>query len=124
MSTVLIVEDERIVALDLKGSLEHLGYTVVGVVSCGDGLSNCSGTCRDLQTDLANCGACGTTCPSGQVCSRGACVTSCATGLTDCSGACRDQRNDSPLFHHVARRHHDFHHGAVARGLDGVVHLH
>lgn len=32
---IMIVEDERIVALDLKNSLTHLGYEVVGMVSKG-----------------------------------------------------------------------------------------
>jgi CheY-like chemotaxis protein len=30
---VLIVEDERVIALDLRGALEQLGYDVVGVAS-------------------------------------------------------------------------------------------
>lgn len=34
--TILIVEDEAIVALDLKSQLEDLGYTVVGTADCAD----------------------------------------------------------------------------------------
>jgi len=44
-------------------------------VSCGTGLSNCAGTCRDLATDNNNCGTCGRACPSGQICSGGGCST-------------------------------------------------
>src|SRR4051812_17670833 len=33
---VLVVEDERIVALDLRGALEDLGYTVVGTAATSD----------------------------------------------------------------------------------------
>jgi diguanylate cyclase (GGDEF)-like protein len=33
---VLVVEDERIVALDLRGALESLGYTVVGTAATAD----------------------------------------------------------------------------------------
>lgn len=33
---LLVVEDERIVALDLRGALEDLGYTVVGTASSSD----------------------------------------------------------------------------------------
>ncbi len=33
---ILIVEDERIVALDIKSSLENLGYTVTGIVASGE----------------------------------------------------------------------------------------
>jgi hypothetical protein len=38
------------------------------------------GTCRDLQGDLANCGACGTTCARGPVCAAGVCAASCRAG--------------------------------------------
>jgi len=33
---LLVVEDERIVAIDLRGALEELGYTVVGTASSSD----------------------------------------------------------------------------------------
>jgi diguanylate cyclase (GGDEF)-like protein len=33
---ILVVEDERIVALDLRGALEKLGYIVVGTAASGD----------------------------------------------------------------------------------------
>src|SRR5688572_4018758 len=36
MAKVLIVEDQRIVALDIKNSLERLGYLVVGSTASGD----------------------------------------------------------------------------------------
>ena len=35
-STILIVEDEAIVAMDLAGKLERLGYTVLGPVDRGE----------------------------------------------------------------------------------------
>ncbi|MFO0629287.1 MAG: hypothetical protein U0325_27170 [Polyangiales bacterium] len=34
--------------------------------TCGVGLTNCSGTCRDLATDRANCSACGRVCAAGR----------------------------------------------------------
>ncbi len=34
--TILIVEDEAIVALDLKLQLQELGYTVLGMVASGE----------------------------------------------------------------------------------------
>ncbi|KAI7835304.1 hypothetical protein COHA_010793, partial [Chlorella ohadii] len=42
--------------------------------ACEDGLSCCSGTCKDLQSDASNCGTCGTVCPEGQQCVDGECT--------------------------------------------------
>lgn len=36
MANILIVEDESIVALDIKDKLERLGYTVLAIVSSGE----------------------------------------------------------------------------------------
>ena len=36
--------------------------------------TDCSGTCVDLQTDAANCGACGTKCTATQKCTAGKCA--------------------------------------------------
>jgi hypothetical protein len=66
----------------------------VCAVSCGGGLTNCSGVCRDLANDRLNCGSCGRTCGAGEVCTGGACTVSCGGGLTNCSGVCRDLAND------------------------------
>ncbi|ENY73021.1 GGDEF/EAL domain-containing protein [Aeromonas diversa CDC 2478-85] len=46
---IMIVEDERIVALDLKNSLTHLGYEVVGMASRGGDAIALAGT---LQPDI------------------------------------------------------------------------
>ncbi len=40
---------------------------------CADGCVTCGGSCTDLATDAANCGACGEACQTGQVCISGAC---------------------------------------------------
>jgi hypothetical protein len=49
--------------------------TTAGIqISCPSGQTSCSGTCRNLLTDAAHCGSCGTTCPSGQNCQAGRCV--------------------------------------------------
>jgi len=43
-------------------------------VSCPSGQTSCSGTCRNILTDTAHCGSCGTSCLSGQTCQDGRCV--------------------------------------------------
>lgn len=43
-SKILIVEDEMIIARDIKGKLESLGYNVVGIVSSGEDAINKSET--------------------------------------------------------------------------------
>jgi len=48
----------------------------------------------DTKTDWSNCGACGTACKAGQVCSAGSCKLSCQSGLTDCSGLCVNLKTD------------------------------
>ena len=50
--------------------------------ACDGGTSLCSGACVDETSDPFNCGACDTTCPSGQVCTSGKCVV----GMTGCRG--------------------------------------
>ncbi|MDX2012511.1 MAG: LamG-like jellyroll fold domain-containing protein [Myxococcaceae bacterium] len=56
----------------------------------------CDGVCVDLQNDRRHCGACGTACAAGSVCTAGACVANagCAAPLRACSGVCFDLQND------------------------------
>lgn len=66
--------------------------------TCPEGLTYCaeSGDCVDLQTDLANCGACGSICESGLVgveCRNGECVRAdCPEGIEYCGAVdlCRN----------------------------------
>jgi hypothetical protein len=41
--------------------------------SCAPGLADCAGTCKNLGTDNANCGACGLACSTGGSCQNGTC---------------------------------------------------
>ena len=56
-----------------------------GESPCPPGLTDCAGTCVDLQTDKANCGACGHWCSDGS-CNNGRCECSCGgVGMTLCN---------------------------------------
>jgi hypothetical protein len=60
--------------------------------------SMCSGKCADLKTDSANCGKCGTVCPTGATCVQGSCqctATDSGSAQTKCGSACVDTKTDN-----------------------------
>ena len=61
--------------------------TPAAAVTCPTGQTACSGVCKNLRTDPANCGACGTACSAGQNCVAGACTT-VATHLSCVNSSC------------------------------------
>jgi hypothetical protein len=60
------------------------------VAACGQDTVACDGLCTDLTQDARHCGACGTRCDTGQVCSLGICSDDCAGGLVPCDSSCVD----------------------------------
>lgn len=62
--------------------------------NCAQSESVCAGACANLQSDRDNCGACGTQCGDGLVCSFGQCVEGCENGLVNCGGSCVDPAAD------------------------------
>lgn len=57
---------------------------------CSAGLTDCEGTCTNLQIDPRNCGECGKVCPSADhalpSCDGGECTISCRSGHVDLDG--------------------------------------
>lgn len=78
-----------------------------GTCRCGgsaacSGSVCCAGSCVDAQTDVTNCGTCGTLCTatgipanSHPVCATGACGWACDDGFTKCGDACVNLQNDA-----------------------------
>jgi hypothetical protein len=60
----------------------------------GEIAPNCASSCVNLQTDITNCGACGTACPSAanssRMCSAGNCGITCNAGFSDCNSNAAD----------------------------------
>lgn len=79
------------------GSVNGAGTCSAGlcVTSCDPGFASCDGSAANgcevtLASDLANCGACGTTCSSAggtAACNAGACQIACSAGFADCDGS-------------------------------------
>ena len=65
-----------------------LAVTGVGC-ACPSGGASCEGTCTDVASDEANCGACAVVCPGRLTCVGGACT--CTDG---CGPTCADTRTD------------------------------
>ena len=56
---------------------------------------NCGGSCVNSQTNVNNCGACGSACAAGQLCQAGACVCDAAGANPDmCGGTCVNTQTD------------------------------
>jgi len=75
------------------GEVCQLGSCAPGCTAahaCAVGRSCCAGTCLDLTADPAHCGACATTCASGDnataACAAGRCGFTCEAGYGDCDG--------------------------------------
>jgi hypothetical protein len=62
-------------------------------VGCEGGRVYCSGTCVDLMSDPAHCGACSTPCNASHAtatCSGGSCAVTCSKDWGDCNGDVND----------------------------------
>lgn len=72
-------------AVAAAGVFARQGHFAAAQGNCDAGFTDCGGTCVDLLSDEANCGACGEICESdlvGVACIEGECVrTSCPAAL-------------------------------------------
>lgn len=90
-------ECDQICALDEEcagGQCVAVDQVDADVETCPAGQTRCEAICTDLQTDEANCGACGTTCAAGEECVAGTCTppapTLCPEGQVRCDGTCKE----------------------------------
>ena len=67
--------------------------------TCTNGLNDCNGTCKDLTSDVNNCGKCGHVCGENETCFNSECQPeasdACAEGLDACDGDCFDFQSDA-----------------------------
>ncbi|MAC25698.1 MAG: hypothetical protein CMH59_04345, partial [Myxococcales bacterium] len=69
--------------------------SIDAAVGCPTGQVECSGECVDVGSDPDHCGACGTSCGAGEVCSEGSCGLSCGGATpTLCGDRCVDTTSD------------------------------
>jgi hypothetical protein len=69
--------------------------TVTPELSCSSGEIPCGSSCVNVFTDKKNCGVCGRTCGTGEICVDARCGPACAvSGTTLCDDSCVDLDTD------------------------------
>ena len=75
-----------------NGNTSRLCGSCGAYVCCPTSATCCNGICTDLNSDPANCGACGFVCPAG-ICANGSCG-GCNFPFIACNGVCVDPTSD------------------------------
>lgn len=76
------------------GRIDAGGSEDGGTDPCPTGLTECNGTCVDLESSASHCGECGNACSTDEVCRDSTCVLECGD-RTECNGACVNTQTDS-----------------------------
>ena len=78
-----------------NGNTSRLCGSCGAYACCPTSATCCNGICTDLNSDPANCGACGYVCPADNVCLNGSCVLCSGYGAGMCSGVCVNLLSDA-----------------------------
>jgi len=79
--------------LSLTTTIPDTSYTSptpIKALVCPSDRRACGTNCTDIMTDRTNCGACGVSCSSSQVCQMGQCMMKCSVGETRCFDGCHN----------------------------------
>ena len=96
-----VLLDDGTIKISYDGMTDRDEYSLAGVtpgsvdsVECDPPLTNCGGSCVDLETDFFNCGECSAFCSSGY-CVAGVCQDiTCPAPFTACDDTCVDLETD------------------------------
>ena len=79
---------------DVNPTTASSGTGMGGDAEVCPGGTLCEGTCTNPAFDPKNCGACGTACAEGEVCSEGQCGVTCLGGTSKCGELCVNIASD------------------------------
>jgi hypothetical protein len=92
------------IQVDVTGSqaeVQQVGVSpssATNLLVCPAGMVKCVSQCKDVSSDINNCGGCGHVCQAGSDCINGACtvpaVLACQAGLVKCGSQCMDVSSD------------------------------
>lgn len=57
----------------IQEGVELPDFAAINIDGCDQGLTDCAGTCVDLDSDPTHCGGCYLACPEGETCQAGVC---------------------------------------------------
>jgi hypothetical protein len=69
--------------------------TPTNAITCPYDRRACGAECIDIMTDISNCGDCGISCGSSQMCQQGVCLARCTYQEATCFDGCHNLEYDS-----------------------------